>query len=234
MKHRLFAGALISLLFCGTAFAKEGDAPFLPPDVIDLAAMLPPPPPQDSPLAKAELAEVHRAIAAASATEMAQATGDTKEEIFQFANFLGPNFTPDRLPLATTFFAAVGSTEGEFVDPAKKLIGRPRPPVIDPSIGTCEKLKPSAAYPSGHGTFGYLEAIVLAQMVPEKRDAIFARAAEYGQSRIRCGMHYPSDIEAGKISAYVIATALLRNATFQAQFAPAKAELRKAIGLTAQ
>jgi len=231
MKNLLRAGTLVALLLSGGAFAKDGEAPFLPPDAVDLAAMLPPPPAQDGPVTKAEIAEIHRAASAASPAETEQATADSKEEVFLFAAIMGPNFTPEQLPLTTKFFAAVGDTEGEFVGPAKKSFGRPRPPLADPTITTCEKLKPSGAYPSGHSTFGYLQAIVLAQMVPEKREAIFRRAAEFGQHRVVCGVHYPSDVEAGKLSAFAIGAALLKNAAFQQQFAPAKAELRKALGL---
>jgi acid phosphatase (class A) len=234
MKNLLRATALIALLISGTAFAKEGEAPFLSPDAVDLAAILPPPPAQDGPVTQAEITEIHRAASTASPAEKDQAAVDAKEEVFLFTNVMGPNFTPDRLPLAVKFFAAVGDTEGEFVGPAKKIFGRPRPPLADPTIGTCETLKPSGAYPSGHSTFGYLQAIVLAQMVPEKRAAIFQRAAEFGQHRVVCGVHYPSDVEAGKLSAFAISAALLKNAAFQEQFAPAKAELRKVLGLAAQ
>jgi acid phosphatase (class A) len=234
MKNLLRASALIALFISGAVFAKEGEAPFLPPDAVDLAAILPPPPAQDGPVTKAEIAEIHRAASAASPADKEQATADMKEEVFLFADVMGPNFTPDRLPLAAKFFASVGDTEGEFVGPAHKNFGRPRPPLADPTIATCETLKPSGAYPSGHSTFGYLQAIVLAQMVPEKRAAIFQRAAEFGQHRVVCGVHYPSDVEAGKLSAFAISAALLKNAAFQERFAPAKAELRMALGLAAQ
>lgn len=234
MKKFYYAVALIGALSATAAFAKEGDAPFLPADAVDLAAILPPPPAQDGPVTKAEIAEIHRAATDASAADKEQATADGKEEIFLFATVLGPDFTPDKLPLTTKFFALVGETEGEFVNPAKKIFGRPRPPLADPTIATCEKLKASGAYPSGHATFAYLQAIVLVQMIPEKREAIFRRAAEFAQHRVVCGVHYPSDIEAGKISAFAIGAALLKSPAFQEEFAPAKAELRKVLGVTPQ
>jgi acid phosphatase (class A) len=234
MKTLICTGAVALFLIAGGALAKEGDAPFLPPDALDLAAILPPPPAQDGPLTSAELAEVHRAISTASPAEKEQATADTKEDIFQFANMFGPNFTPEQIPLTAKLLRLVGETEGEFVDPAKRMFARPRPPLADPTITTCEKLKPSGSYPSGHATFGYLEAIVLSQMVPEKREALFQRAADYAQHRVVCGMHYASDLEAGKLSGFVIGAALLKNATFQDGFKPARAELRKALGLPAE
>jgi acid phosphatase (class A) len=234
MKTICYAVAFTAALLPGGAFAKDGDAPFLPQDAVDLAAILPPPPPQDGAVTKAEVAEIHRSQANASQAENAQATADSKEEVFLFASIFGPNFTAEKLPLATKFFALVGDTEGEFVGPAKTLFGRPRPPLADATIPTCEKLKASASYPSGHSTFAYLEAIVLVQIVPEKRAEIFQRAAEFAQHRVICGVHYPSDIEAGKFSAFAIGTTLLKNPNFQEQLTPVKAEIRKVLGLASQ
>ena len=56
------------------------------------------------------------------------------------------------------------------------------------------------SYPSGHAMDSYLTAILLAQMVPEKRSALFERAASNAQSRVIAGVHYPSDLEGGKLA----------------------------------
>jgi acid phosphatase (class A) len=234
MRVSICAVAVGITLAAAPAWADHAKAPFLPADAIDLAALLPSPPAPDSSATKAEITEVHRVQADATAGEKAQAVADSHEDVFLFANILGPNFTAAKLPVATEFFASVGKTEGEFVNPAKKIFGRPRPPLTDASITPCEKLKASAGYPSGHATFAYLQAIVLAQMIPERRDAIFARAAEFAHNRIVCGVHYASDVDAGKISAFTIGAMLLREPAFQAQFAPAKAELRAVMGLAGE
>ena len=38
---------------------------------------------------------------------------------------------------------------------------------------------------------------VLARMLPEKRDELYARIADYGRSRMIARVHYRSDIDAG-------------------------------------
>jgi hypothetical protein len=43
---------------------------------------------------------------------------------------------------------------------------------------------------------------------------MFVRAREYGQNRILAGVHYPTDIEGGRIGATVTAAALMQNAAF--------------------
>ena len=68
-------------------------------------------------------------------------------------------------------------------------------------------------------------------MVPEKSAALYARGAEYGLNRVLAGVHFPSDVEAGRISATVIAAAMMRNPNFQKEFEAAKIELRRALGL---
>ena len=46
------------------------------------------------------------------------------------------------------------------------------------------------------------------------------------------GVHFPSDIEAGRISATAMVAVMMQNAAFKSDFATAKAELRTALGLT--
>ena len=47
--------------------------------------------------------------------------------------------------------------------------------------------------------------MVLARMLPEKRDELYARIADYGHSRMIAGVHYRSDIDAGKVLGSAIA-----------------------------
>ena len=69
---------------------------------------------------------------------------------------------------------------------------------------------------------------MLANMVPEKADAIFGRAARYANNRVIGGVHYPTDSEAGLISASVIANVLLHEPRFVTDFARARSEVRHA------
>jgi acid phosphatase (class A) len=90
---------------------------------------------------------------------------------------------------------------------------------------------PNASYPSGHATFAYVTAILLADMVPEKAAAIFNRAAILAHSRVVAGVHYPTDVEAGRISGSVIDNVLLHEPRFMVDFGKAREEVRHALGL---
>jgi len=72
--------------------------------------------------------------------------------------------------------------------------------------------------------------ILLANMVPEKKTEIFKRSWAYAQNRVIGGVHYRSNIEAGRISGTVIAAMLMKDKNFAQDFAAAKAELRTALG----
>ncbi len=70
--------------------------------------------------------------------------------------------------------------------------------------------------------------------MPEKREELFARGREYGRSRVIVGAHYPTDIEAGRITGTVAAAVLLQNPLFQRDFAAARAQLRAQLQLPAE
>ena len=91
-----------------------------------------------------------------------------------------------------------------------------------------------ASFPSGHAAFGTVCAILLADMLPERRAALFARAADFEHSRLVLGAHFPSDLQAGQLAGTVAAALLMQNARFQHDFEQARARLRAALAQPAQ
>ena len=70
--------------------------------------------------------------------------------------------------------------------------------------------------------------VVLASLVPEKSQIILARAAEFGEHRLVCGVHFRSDIVAGQEFGTVLALRLMQKPAFKADMEAARAELRAA------
>jgi acid phosphatase (class A) len=161
-------------------------------------------------------------LASRTAVDMAQVSADAHRSIFVFTDVLGTGFAAERVPLTTALFRNVGADTETLIAQAKVYFARPRPAGAAQTHGS---------YPSGHAAFASCAAILLGQMVPEKRLPIFARASVFAESRIVAGVHYPSDVEAGWISGTVIAAALLREPRFVKDFSTAKAEVRRALGL---
>jgi acid phosphatase (class A) len=117
------------------------------------------------------------------------------------------------------------------VDPAKDVWKRPRPHLYSDLVHPAVPMSKSGSYPSGHATVGTLMGIELANMLPEKRAAIMGRAWEFAHNRVVGGIHYPSDIEMGRVTGTVIAQTISTHPDFAQEFEAAKAELRAALGL---
>jgi acid phosphatase (class A) len=69
-------------------------------------------------------------------------------------------------------------------------------------------LKGGSSYPSGHTSFGWAAVLILAEVAPEHAQGLLARGQEYGESRIVCAVHYPSDIEGGELVATTLVARL--------------------------
>lgn len=104
------------------------------------------------------------------------------------------------------------------------------PPGDSPCTAPARAIVYSPSYPSGHATVGALMAILLADMVPEHRGALFARGWEYGDARVISGVHFPSDVEAGRILGSLLAQMMQQDARFRADLGTARAELRAVLG----
>jgi hypothetical protein len=77
--------------------------------------------------------------------------------------------------------------------------------------GPAMNLANSPSYPSGHTTYGYTGAILLAVLVPERYQQMITRGAEYGNDRIIMGAHYAMDVLAGRTLALYDMAHLLAN-----------------------
>ena len=195
---------------------------------LDLRSLLPPPPAAASAKTQAELAEIHAFEKTRTPEREKIAQDDQTETVFAvIRGDLGPDFNEAKLPVAGAFFKKVLADEGVVTDPAKEAWARPRPAIADPTVKLCVKPSTSGSYPSGHSTVAYLSAIVLSEMLPERRETIFDDAARFTESRIICGVHYRSDTEASKTVAALMAAQIRSNPAFQKEFAAAKAEVRQ-------
>lgn len=133
-----------------------------------------------------------------------------------------------------------------LVEPLKKKVcegGRVRPFVAKPGTPTCLApvdlaghadsdqitfgLATSGAYPSTHATIGILIGLLLAELFPDKAQAAIARGLEFGQSRVICGFHYQSDVDAGRLAG----AALLARIKSSDRFKEDWADLRNSLSL---
>jgi len=226
-----------------TARAPAIDFPAAAPSVrnyltaasLNLYRLLPPPAEAGSAQERAELDELLRLQATRTPAAVERARADAAVSIFRFADALGspPAFNRQQLPLTTELFERIVRDESLFMNTAKDAFGRPRPFLTEKRLAPVVERPPSASYPSGHATWAVACAIVLADMLPERRAQIFARADEYSHNREVGGVHYPSDVAAGHLAGTALATELFHSPRFLDDEGAAAAELRQALGLPA-
>ncbi|QKJ88683.1 Phosphoesterase PA-phosphatase [Paramixta manurensis] len=85
------------------------------------------------------------------------------------------------------------------------------------------------AFPSGHTNTGYTDALLLAEMIPERFVPLIDRGARYGYSRIVLGVHYPLDVIGSRMVAERNVAHYLNDAHYRPLFEQAKSELRAAL-----
>ena len=235
MRSTILCGFLAASLF-GQAPAKPPKAPILvSPSVFDAIVAITPPPELDSPKMSKDLAEIFAIHRSPAPQEIEKANWDNQHEnIWAIAQVLGDKFTAESMPATAALWADVNNDQGMFVSAAKKHFQHPRPFDLDPAIQSVCGAKPGApknSYPSGHGTMGYVSALLLSMMVPEKAAVLHARADEYAHNRVVCGEHYAADVIGSRESAGLVVGNMLASPRFQQEFAAAKAEVRQALGL---
>jgi acid phosphatase (class A) len=239
MRREMIRAGLAALLLASTPVLAQSQpaAPkpaavskFLSPGDLDPATLLPPPPRDDAPAAVEGRAELHRIAAARTAERLEQAKHDDEvEDIRSIADVFGPAFSLERFPATARLFADLRNEDSLAAKQAKAYFKRERPFLNDKALDVCDDGHDRQnSYPSGHATMGYAAAAVLANLMPGNAQVILARASDYAESRLYCGVHYRADIEAGQVLGNVMVARLMTKPAFQAELEAARAELTAA------
>jgi len=205
----------------------------------DSLALLPAPPQPGSAEFEADAAAHKAALALRNTPRWEQAIVDASfspENLGnKFLDAFGIEISPQRTPITYNLvYRLVSTLGGAASNKAKEHYMRIRPFMFY-NEGTClpedeHILRNNGSYPSGHTAFGWGAALVLAEISPERQDAILKRGYDYGQSRVICGAHWQSDVHAGRIVAAAAVAKLHTLPNFQRQLRAAKREIAKLRG----
>jgi len=232
MHRRSFLLVCVCLAFVAAPLrAAEARFVYLSPGQIDAPHLLAPPPVHGSAEDAADFETTFRVYSARTAAEEAHGRDENKLTIFHFAPAIGPWFVAGQLPKTEALFKQVEAETKAVTDDAKDVFQRPRPYHVAPDRfpHSIEHESPTHySYPSGHSTRATVFAGLLAALLPEQREAILATGRECGWLRVEGGVHYPTDIYAGRVLGQAIVREMLRNPTFQRDFAATQAELATA------
>jgi acid phosphatase (class A) len=139
---------------------------------------------------------------------------------------IGPESTPRLNALlrrTAADFGMVSAGAKAKYQRARPFVGNGQPVCTPEQEGV---LRGNGSYPSGHSTIGYGWALVLADLLPQRRRTLLDRGRAFGDSRRVCNVHFRSDVEAGQALAAPVFARLRQDAAFRADLDAAKAELR--------
>ncbi len=145
-----------------------------------------------------------------------------------FACALGSAPDSRNAPRLSALVARVTSDGNAASGGVKDRYRRKRPFLVDDGpicVARDDALVNSYDYPSGHSTLGWVTGLILAELEPDRATAILARARAYGESRIFCGVHTASAVEAGRIVAAAVLAALHQSPAFRKDMQAAGKEL---------
>lgn len=146
-----------------------------------------------------------------------------------FSDAFGLQLSKEKTP---AIFNLIYSVAGELGDmatrSAKRKYYRTRPYVFYNET-TCypqeeKELANNGSYPSGHSARGWGLALILAEINPANKEAILKRGFDIGQSRVICGYHWQSDVDAGRLAGAAGVATLQANPKFRANLEEAKKE----------
>jgi len=208
---RLLPVLLLAGLFAvQTAAAYPAAGKYLRAEDIDVTAMIPPAPADNSLTTAADVTTVLEVQKRRTPEQVALANYFAHDSVFQYAAVIGPWFTAENLPEAAKFFAQIASDRYAISSKGKAVWNRPRPPLLDTRVHACIPLPKSGAYPSGHATMAFVWAGLLGEVFPDQREALREQAQLVAWSRIIGGVHYPTDITAGRMLGDKLAQAFLQ------------------------
>lgn len=188
------------------------------PSLNPRAYLVPPPPANDSPQTRAELAQlqsINRNLSAADLQRLRRWSVEEKTVLTHWMN------TADEMAsthgLSAPAGARVQALLADAVNTAliacwnnKYLYLRPRPIMLDPTLRPPLPTPDHPSYPAGHSVVGGAASRILEQFFPREAARFQAMAVDVSLSRLQAGAHFLSDVKAGHALGSQIADDILR------------------------
>lgn len=238
--HRLLTAAAGLGLMLGLALAQPAAAQqrsyliWLEPGKTDLASVIGLPPAQNSPENKAEFERVLEISSSRTPEREKAAIADQYQTLNRFLDGIDHAYVEGTQREMRLLFREAQIELGIVMLSVARLTNRQRPFAVwnKVRVKPCPGGRPTGtSFPAGHAATAALYAELLSQAVPEFAEKFEERVKSYGESRLVCGFHYPSDLVAGDKAGRLVAKKLLEQTAFLARFNETRPEIRKAFGL---
>jgi acid phosphatase (class A) len=123
--------------------------------------------------------------------------------------------------------AGVASSSGKNTWKRKRPYEREAGAVCLPHADSERLALASSDYPSGHATAGWMAGRLLAEVAPDRATEILERARKFGESRVVCGVHHVTAVEAGFMTAESVLSALHGVPAFRSDLESAREEVSR-------
>lgn len=242
-RNRLATAGLVTIVAAAMAwstYGKGADAPatetrsgYLEPELVpDPRIVLPLAPLDQSVAGEADLAIFHETRAAVGSERWQLAARDNAADhaglLRAFGCALGAEVRPGDAPKLDELMRRATADALLVIRRAKELNQRARPfsrGEGEICVPRTPELSHNDSYPSGHATVGWLYGLILGEVAPDRASELLGRGRAYGDSRIICGVHFASDIDAGRTAAAAVVSVLHSDARFRSDMEAAQAEL---------
>jgi acid phosphatase (class A) len=225
--------ACVAITASVQAQSKKGPR-ILAADAVNVVELLPDPPSPGSAEQQAELQTVLAVQTIRTPQDVARANAEVNLDVFAFADVLGPNFSSAKCPQTAALFKDLEADAKFFAREGKNHWMRRRPPFLDSRIHPTVSMEDEGSYPSSHSTRSTLYAMVLARVFPNHRSALLERGRQIGWDRVVGGVHYPSDVDAGRMLGQALAVKLLAKPEFREELSGVADELHRVLPADAQ
>lgn len=242
-KYLLIGAGLATAIAAGASLAASSATPAGPPvtghltgylksDDVDGEAVIGPPPAPNSPRGQADR-EIYLETRRLAGTERwTEAVRDNDlwrgGAVERYACALGARIDARTTPVTYRLLQRVELDVRTVGTPPKDHYNRTRP-LIGDDLPVCVPreswMKTNASYPSGHAMTGWAWGLILSEIEPARTGPLMAAGAAIGDSRVICGVHYQSDVEAGRQLGAAMVARLHSESQFRKDLAAAKAEL---------
>lgn len=230
--------AAVGVVAAGLLVSAQAPAPSAPPaarggylegNPIDTVRILPPAPVAGTPRYEADrqVFRQTRALAGTDRWKLAQNDDNSAGILKDLSCAVGVELTAANAPTLARMMPRVGRDAGRLTNLPKDTLKRQRPFLIDEGP-VCIARPDSYDYPSGHVTWGWSVGLILAELAPDRATDILVRARAFGESRLVCGVHNLSAVEAGRTNASVVVAALHGEPEFRKDLDLARAEVAAA------
>ena len=154
---------------------EDGQEDYLATNPFDAAKVLPPPPPDGSARAEADRKIFIATRRLQGTPRWALATSDDDQSVVatlaDFGCALGIKLDASAAPQTQQLFERLAPGAQRALDGAKSAFGRKRPYLTEDGpicVAKTAELAASPDYPSGHATWGWMQALILSEIVPDR------------------------------------------------------------------